>query len=301
MGIPSIDTYLKKEIESLVKGILQDKYLTEYILADFDEEERNKFIQYYVEEGAGEDIPFTYTLPNQSIKGFTGSIWISLKQGAENDEESAIGSNMGNYEKPLGNHQVEQCIITEVELDGDLYSMIQTSLPLAYKPTILEISDLSQWEIDEDDKRNFYFPYDEEWMGREVTVHYIDHRKSKDGTYKEDGGMNVGFRSTEAYSVIPISTNMLVVRCLDALVKASLIFMRTKAKELSDYQLQRLQFAELTERFESEGDNTEILYGRETMVFYQTDYTLELPMIEKIEQVKLTQKVRRSNGRLSNQ
>lgn len=272
--IPSLDTYLYNEIETKLQIILSNRYIIEEILKGVQPKIAQNFIRAYTGETARE-IPIVYTMP-QDKQTQQGAIYIGLREGKET--EPSIGNIGGTYDFKEGTMDSEESIV-HVTPEGDrLY--FEVSKPIGQLLNVEGMTFSRSDNVTVEDKR-IYFAHDPELAGLgPFIVNYVE-------TLGEEQGLKKGFTSTEQYSILVVSTNMDTVRCLDLIVKAILILMRSNPEELTNYLLQGVQFGQIEEvdtgRSGSDGV-PEILYGRETIVSYKVSYNLDEPLLLKLEE-----------------
>lgn len=279
--IPSIDSYLYNEIESKLRIFLENRYIIEEILKDIQPRVANNFMRRYAGE-KGEEIPIVYTMP-QDKQTQQGAIYIGLREGEETD--TSIGNTEDFYLFKQGAYREDESLIHETDDKKRLY--FEVSEPIG------ELDVIRNFEFSREDNvtiegNRVYFAYDPELatIPDKFKVVYT-------ATVEEEVGLKQGFTATEYYSVLVVSTNMDTVRCLDLVVKAILILMRSNPEELTNNLLQRLKFGQIEEinLGREDGSNPEILYGRETIVSYKTSYNLDAPLLDKLEKIMVNMKV----------
>lgn len=278
--IPSIDTYLKRELEANTQAILSEEWIVEEILADFDEETKYNFIKTYVT--GQRPIPFQFMLSGLKAEDYRGMVFIGLREGQES--QSHIGNIANIYEEKEGEYTTEQVEIQylspEESLDGEAKCYIETTKPMAYFPTSPDIT-FSPTDNRVINENRMTFRLNEQAIGVTITVMYTEKTGNEEG-------MIVGFEAEEGYSVMPVSNNMDTMRCIDAIIKASLIIMRSTQQEILTNRMQKLQFAQVTQERPTEDNNVEILYCRENIVFYNADYSLDSPVMRRLKHIRIS-------------
>lgn len=281
--IPSIDSYLYNEIEEKLQIFLTNRYIIEEILKDIQPRVANNFMRMYAGEDAPREIPIVYTMP-QDKQTQQGAIYIGLREGEETD--TSIGNTEDLYLYKQGAYRVEESLIHTTDDKQRLY--FEVSKPIG------ELDVVKNFEFSREDNvtiegNRVYFAYDPDLATilDPFTVVYTE-------LAGEEVGLKQGFTATEYYSVLVVSTNMDTVRCLDLVVKAILILMRSNPEELTNNLLQRLKFGQIEEinLGREDGSNPEILYGRETIVSYKTSYNLDAPLLDKLEKIMVNMKVK---------
>lgn len=273
--IPSVDTYLYNEIESKLQIILSNRYIIEEILKGVQDNIAQNFINTYTGDGSRE-IPIVYTMP-QDKQTQRGAIYIGLREGEESNP--SIGNMEATYDFKEGGVNKEEAIIQVTPENDRLY--LEVSKPIG---ELLNVENLvfSREDNVEVEGNRIYFSYDPDLVGLgPFNVNYVD-------TLGAEAGTRQGFTTTEQYSVLVVSTNMDTVRCLDLLVKAILVMMRSNAEEQTNHLLQNLHFGQIqamdTGRVSGDGV-PELLYGRETIVTYRVSYNLDAPLLQTLENI----------------
>lgn len=274
--IASLDTYLYKEIESKLQIILSNRYIIEEILKGVQPNIARNFINRYTGDTARE-IPIVYTMP-QDKQTQQGCIYIGLREGKET--HPSIGNLEGNYDFKEGFLHTESSVIHATAEKDRLY--LEVSKPIGELISVEGITFSSSDNVTIEENR-VYFRYDESLVGvGPFEVNYVE-------KLGEEHGSKKGFTATEQYSILVVSTNMDTVRCLDLIIKAILILMRSNPEEQTNYILQETQFGQIEEidtgRTGSDGATPEILYGRETIVSYKVSYSLDAPTLQSIEKI----------------
>lgn len=280
--IASVDTYLANEIESKLQIILSNRYIIEEILKGVQDSIAQNFIRAYTGEGSRE-IPIVYTIP-QDKQSQQGAIYIGLREGEETTP--SIGNVQGNYEFKNGGLNSEQVTIQALEDNSRLY--LEVSKPIG------SLENVSGMEFSAEDNvtiegNRILFAYDPTLVGvGPLTVFYTD-------TLGDEAGSQQGFTTTEQYSVLAISTNMDTVRCLDLILKAIFIMMRSNPEEQTTNLLQRLQFGQISpqDTGATGGDGSPmLLYGRETIVTYTVNYSLDNALTNTLQNIKVNLKAK---------
>jgi hypothetical protein len=274
--LPSIDTYLYDQIEGKLKIILSNRYIIEEILKGIQPSIANNFMRAYTGD-EGREIPIVYTMP-QDKESQRGAIYIGLREGQESNP--SLGNLEGTYEFKDEGLRKELSIIKAEE--GNERCFFEVELPIADLNNIEGIQ-FSRSDNVEVVGNRIYFKFDQELVGNEFYVNYL--AASPVG---EEVGLKKGFTATEHYSILVVSTNMDTVRCLDLIVKAILILMRSNPEELTNFLLQKLQFGQIEEINVGTDETPEILYGRESIVTYTASYSLDAPILDTVlEQIRL--------------
>jgi hypothetical protein len=280
--IPSIDTYLQCEIEEKLKKILANPYIIEEILREFKSDVTAGFIKEYstAPPNNGRRIPVLFTMPQERVT-MQGAIFITLKEGMES--EQSMGHIESLYTYKAGRHHKE---IAVAQADDEKeWLFFEVTHPIGELESVEDIA----FSRDDDvhvEGNKVLFRYDSSIEGEEFYVNY--------GSTSGDGvGTKKGFTTLEYFSVVPISTNMDVVRCLDALMKAVFILMRENPEEQRGVMLQKLSFKGVEPLNPTDDNNPELLYGREIIVSYTVTYSLDIEFPEQVDEIILKERLGR--------
>lgn len=275
--LPSLDTYLYNEIETKLKIILSNRYIIEEILKGIQPKIAQNFIRAYTGESCRE-IPIVYTMP-QDKQTQQGAIYIGLREGKET--HTSLGNIEGTYGYKEGLVCVDDSVILATPEKDRLYMEVEKPIGELINVAGITFSNSDNVEVE---GNRIYFNYDPDLLGLEpFTVSYVEY-------LGEEIGLKQGFTSTEHYTVLVVSTNMDTVRCLDLIVKAILILMRSNPEEQSNALLQEIQFGQIEEiNTGNTGADSppEMLYGRETIVSYKTSYSLDAPVLKTLDEIIL--------------
>lgn len=275
--IASVDTYLSNEIESKLQIILTNRYIIEEILKGVQDSIAQNFMRAYTGTGARE-IPIVYTMP-QDKQTQQGAIYIGLREGEETNP--SIGFMEGSYDFKVGGLQTDQATIQALPDNSKLF--LEVTKPIGKLDNVENMSFATSDNVTIDGNR-IYFTYDQTLVGvGPLTVFYED-------TLGAEIGIKQGFTATEHYSVLAVSTNMDTVRCLDLIIKAILILMRSNPDEQTNNLLQRLQFGQIQaqDTGSTGADNSPILlYGRETIVTYTVSYSLDAAITNTLQTINV--------------
>jgi hypothetical protein len=272
--LPSLDTYLYNEIETKLKIILSNRYIIEEILKGLQPKIAENFIRAYTGESCRE-IPIVYTM-SQVKENLQGAIFISLREGKET--HPSIGNLEGSYEYKNGQLREEEVLITSTPEKDRLY--FEVSKPIGELLNVAGMTFAASDNLTIEGNR-IYFNYDSDLEGLgSFQVYYMEYLGDEVGLMK-------GFTATEHYSILVVSTNMDTVRCLDLIIKAILILMRSNPEENTNNLLQEVQFGQVEEMNVGTDVTPELLYGRETIVCYRVSYSLDAPTLGVLEKILL--------------
>lgn len=282
--LPSIDTYLYDEIEAKLGIILSERYIIEEILKGVQPEVASRFIRAYTGDTA-RDIPIVYTMP-QDKQMLLGAIYIGLREGEESFP--SIGNKEATYSFAEGDLIKESATVQVDNTTGRMYFELEK--PIGEIEGVHGIT-FSSDEVKIEGNR-MYFDYSEVLENTPpFTIYYTE--KSQ-GAMSGTQGIKQGFTTTEHYSILVVSTNMDTVRCLDLIIKAILILMRSNTEEHTNNLLQKVKFGQIEEikiGDGSDGATPEMIYGRETIVTYTPSYSLDSPILNRVTEFKINNKL----------
>jgi hypothetical protein len=270
--LPSLDTYLYNEIETKLGIILTNRYIIEEILKGVQPKIAQNFIRAYTGEACRE-IPVVYTM-SQVKENLQGAIFISLREGKET--HPSIGNLEGSYDYKNGLLKEEEVLLTATPEKDRLY--FEVSQPIGELINVEGITFAASDNLSVEGKR-IYFNYDSDLENiGSFNVNYME-------TLGDEVGLMKGFTATEHYSILAVSTNMDTVRCLDLIIKAMLILMRSNPEENTNHLLQEMQFGQIEEMNVGTDVTPELLYGRETIVCYRVSYSLDAPVLKTLDEI----------------
>lgn len=274
MSMPSIDTYLKSTLDSSLRLLFKNPVLLTSLLKDLEPESSKNFIDYYTDPA--HELPVVFAYPSEPNLLF-GFIMISLLNGEENQD--SIGSAIGEYSFNEGNASIEQ---VSVQIDTNstdpLYQnkmYLEVSQEVGYVESVEDITfDSTEPWIN---GSRVYFNYSEDAVGGSFIVHYIPVSQTGVLTGQEhNSGLVKGYEAEESYGIACQSTNMDIVRCADALVKALLITMRSSIDEQYTFSLQKITYGDIEPVDPYGADSGQLVFGRQISVTYKVPYSLDV-------------------------
>ncbi|AEZ50435.1 hypothetical protein BCPG3_013 [Bacillus phage BCPG3] len=286
--LPSIDTYIHKQVQTTLEMLLSNRYIIEELLKEVQDSVRNKFIKAYVYDellqNSPKEVPIVYAMP-QTKQQMQGTIYISLREGEET--HTSLNNLESTYDTPEVRMRSQVC---DVKILSDERMYFEVDYPVASMESVSNVTFTDKDDIVCEGNR-IYFNYSSDLEGLGGFTVWYNEASTKESR-KDEFGVRSGFTSTEHYSILVISTNMDTVRCLDLLLKAVLIYMRSTPDEQTNHLLQGIRYGQMEEMNSKDGTETpEILYGRETIVTYTTSYSLDVPIKEKIDALVLKNKL----------
>lgn len=268
--------------------LLSNRYIIEELLKEVQDSVRNKFIKAYVYDEnlqpSPKEIPIVYAMP-QTKQQMQGTIYISLREGEES--HTSLNNLESTYSDPEVRMRSQVC---DVQIASNERMYFEVEYPVASMESVSNVTFTDKDDITYEGNR-IYFNYSSDLEGLGGFTVWYNEASTKANRVGEFG-VRSGFTATEHYSILVISTNMDTVRCLDLILKAVLIYMRSTSEEHTNHLLQGIRYGQMEEMNSKDGTEApEILYGRETIVTYTTSYSLDVPILEKIENIVLKNKL----------
>lgn len=278
--IPSLDTYLYKEIKERLRIILSECYIIDEALRELDKQAKEDFIETYTGENPKKEVKISYTFP-QNKEQFDGARYV-ISLGGSTESRKAIGGIIGTYEYREDDFEKEMC---EVVRDGDYLKFATSKLVGDYlNATGISFSDSDNLRV-EDYEIRFDYAGNESLEGSSFEVSY-----SSADSKEEVAGLLKGYSSNDSIGIIPISTNVDTVRCLDAILRVILITLRDTAEEKNDFMLQTLEFGDLQPVI-TEGET--VVFGRPCTMGYQVNNSVSFDLANQVKEIILK---RRNHG-----
>ena len=268
--IPSLDTYLYKEIKERLGIILSECYIINESLREIDKEARENFIDTFCGENPKKEIQVSYTFP-QSKEQFD-SARIVIAMGGSVETNKAIGGVQGTYTYEEDDFESETVIAERRENR----LVLPTKKPVADYVNSPDISfaESDQLEITKDGVITFAYLGNEDLEGLSFRITYSSKRSNSDTQ-----GLLLGYSSNDQISIVPISTNVDIVRCLDMLIRVILITMRDTPEEKIDYSLQSLEFGDLQPVIEN-GET--VVFGRPCTLGYKVTNSVSFDLNNQV-------------------
>lgn len=269
MTIPSIDSYLLKEIRPRLKTVLEHCYIIDEVLKDFDEQSRDSFKEAFCGKDATQEVTVGFNFPK--FKTNHGAHYL-IQLGNGEETKDSLGSVQGTFDTQSGDTLVEKSIA--VREDDRLVFTVKNNID-----TVLHVEDIAFATFDdmriEGNKITFRYDTNESYEGYNAIITYVE----QTGTHK---GMVKGFTVNEQATIVGLSYNVDVARCLDAILKMILISMRDSVQEQQTYQLQNLSFGDMAPIIE---DGEEMIFGRPTIISYTSSVDIDYIVVAEINQL----------------
>lgn len=290
MSMASLDTYIAEEISDKFHQIISTEYIVREILKEIDTPARERFIKTYVGVGEpGREVPVVYSFPEEKMIQKYGSIYVGIRDGTETSQ--VISNLQGHHTFSAGVRKSEEVVVTYDESIGRY--TFETIHPIGQ----VEASPGITMEVVETQGNKGIFeavsrkPILEGYL---LSIDYITNEGEAD---TEDVGEYKGFSMEENVSVLPMCTNMDVVRCFDLIIRAIVIMIREGHKEQTTYQLSQLRVGEVEPMDIGSGTQPELLFGREIRLTYHTQYTLSFKLLESLEELYVEGAVKHDEGK----
>lgn len=275
MAITSVDSYLLSEIKPRLKTVLEKCYIIDEVLKDFDEQSRQSFKEAFVGKNARHEVTIGFDFPKFKTN-HEAHYLIQLGQGEEVNK--SLGGLQGVYEQESGDTVSENSVA--VREGNELCFTVSSEIHSVINIDSIEFAKSDNFRHE---GNKIYFVYDgnEEYENYNGIVTYV----KKTGDAK---GLVKGMTINEQITIVGLSYNVDVARCLDAILKMILISMRDSIAEQQTFQLQTLSFGDLAPIIDS-GES--MIFGRPTIVQYTTSVDMNYTVTDDIN--KLTFKARK--------
>lgn len=251
-------------------------------MADFDEDIRNSFIKTFCRDSdnKGTEIPVTFTFP-ESKQDKQAFILIQYKGGEES--ESDLGSITGvSRESTETEETIETLEVQVEERDQGKVCYLKPTKQVADVETIYNFA--GSYRV-ADGRVYLESPILEQYLelGESISfkIMYTAYTEgivysSPSQPYKVDYGYNL----LETFTIDSVSNNMDTLRCLDALLRTVLIYMRSTPHEQIEYRLAHLVFmgSDLIQEINTPTNsiNGEQLFYRRAEISYDSTYSIQV-------------------------
>lgn len=296
MAILSIDTYLQASIKKYLGRLLSSPYIIrEVVLADFEPSVKESFIATFCpnKNGSGKEIPVIFTFP-QAKQDKSAFMLIQFKGGSE--YEGSLGNNVGNHIEHTGNATKETLRVQKETKDSVTKFYVVPKSPVA---DVISFEGYSgQYRVADgrvylEATKTMESAY-ETISDFQVILYYTPYVDKVDYTYPEQPiNTAIGYDLSETYTIDSVSNNMDTLRCLDALLRTILIYMRDTMSEQVEYRLPNVEFMG-TDLIQELNDATnsgtgEQLFYRRAEVSYVSTYSINVDKGTDLKDVSLKQ------------
>ena len=283
MAIPSVDTYLRNEVSKQISLLQENPYIVkENILKDFDDKVASSFVNTFcnTSKGSGKEIPVTFTFGNNKNPA-DAFIVIQFKGSSESDDDGSLGGVMSDHDVADGNLVQEVSYLTIEKLNGFYRAYFEVSQPISNLGDISTFS--GNFQID---GNRIYIPYDDSMQDglnnstyNKSIITYSPQDIDVDNNKKvHKQTILTGYEFIENYTIDSVSNNQDTLRCLDAILKTILIYMRYNATEQTEYKVAQLKFMGSDLVAVNSPDSTvfgEQIFYRRAEVSYKVTYSIE--------------------------
>lgn len=283
MAILSIDSYLQSNINSYIDKLLTSSYIIrEVVLADFDEDIRDSFIKTFCRDSdnKGTEIPVTFTFP-ESKQDKQAFILIQYKGGEES--ESDLGSITGVSRESTETEETIETLEVHVEKrDQGKVCYLEPTKHVADVETIYNFA--GSYRV-ADGRVYLESPVLEQYLelGEPISFKIMYTAYTEDIDYSYQGQpykIDYGYNLLETFTIDSVSNNMDTLRCLDALLRTVLIYMRSTPHEQIEYRLAHLVFmgSDLIQEINTPTNSIkgEQLFYRRAEISYDSTYSIQV-------------------------
>lgn len=280
MAITSVDSYLLSEIKPRLQTVLENCYIIDEVLKDFDYQTKESFKEAFCGKNAQHEITVGFNFP-QFKNSSEAHYLIQLGQGQETN--NSLGSIQSSYFEATGNTLAEDT--TAIKEGNRLVFKVSKDIG-----ELISISDIAFSTEDdlkiEGNTISFNYANNEDYENYQATIIYSE----KTGDSK---GLVKGFTIEEQVTVIGLSFNVDVARCMDAILKMILISMRDNIEEQQTFQLQNLSFGDIAPVIE---DGDSFIFGRPTIIKYTSSSDLDYTITQDINKLTFKRREALDNG-----
>lgn len=276
--IPSVETYLQKEVKSLLRVILSECYIIDEVLKDFDNKVVETFKDTYCSElNAKHEIDVRLSNPDVR-RPFLATYIIQLGEGSET--RASLGGVEGTFVGKEIGYRDEQ---VEVKYDSTTdQNFVELSEEIGIFISSPHIAFSQSDNLKFVRNRMYFKGYgNEHLIGMTVGIQY--QAKHPDGN-TEPHGYQKGFTASDTIMITSASTNMDTLRCLDAILKVILIMLRQSDSEQNVYNLQKIRYSALAPVLT---DGEIQVMGRTTTISYTTSYSVDYNVVNHIKEIVL--------------
>lgn len=275
MAITSVDSYLLKEIKPRLKTVLENCYIIDEVLKDFDKDSRESFKEAFCGKNATHEVTMSFSFPKFKTN-HEAHYLIQLGQGEESSK--SLGGLQGVYSE--ANDETLREHTVAIKEGNRLVFKLSKPIHEVYYIEDIEFSEADEVKI-EGNTVSFNYESNEEYENYNAVITYVE----KTGDSK---GLVKGFNVQEEVTIVGLSYNVDVARCLDAVLKMILISMRDSISEQQTFQLQELAFGDMSPMIE-DGEN--FIFGRPTIVRYTTSMDLDYTITKEINKLVFKERV----------
>lgn len=275
--VPSLDTYLYTQVAKRLQVMLRECYIMNETLKDIDKTAREAFIRTFCGEHPKQEVEVSYMFPQQG-ENFQGARYVISLGGSEEINKS-IGGIQGTYDYREDDAENETVYVKE---DGENSNRLffDTS---KYVGDFIGSEDISFAADDymeiENGKIMFDRKNNEHLIGKPFNIYYSS--KVPDEDVK---GMLKGYTSNDTVGIVPLSSNIDTVRCLDAILRVILITLRDNTEEKMDLALQTVTFADMQPIIQ---DGDIIVFGRPCTMRYKVTNSVNFDVADEINSLIL--------------
>lgn len=274
--VPSLDTYVYKQLRTKVAAVLSRADIVDQALADFDTEARESFKKSYCGLKPKKEIHVSYVFP-QAKESFDARYVVQL--GNSEQVNNSLGSVEGTFTFRETGAKTE---ISEVQVDpvkGELFLEVTEHIGSLEGTNNISFSEPDNMHI-EGNRICFKQAGNEGLVGLETYVYYT----GKELLDKDPKGVKKGYTSQDVIEVTPISSNMDTARCMDAILRVVLITMLENIEEKTTYSLQNASFSPMQNLIPENGMDR-VIFGRPLTLSYMVSNTIDFDFTKEITRI----------------
>lgn len=276
--IPSLDTYMYRELKTKLVIILSRPTIVDEALADFDKEARDNFKRTYCGVDPKREVQVSYVFP-QTKETFDARFVVQLGQSEQ--VNTSLGAVEGTFTFRETGAKTE---LATVALDADsnrLYLEVDQAIGSYEGAENISFSEVDKMTI-EGNRVFFRYAGNEGLIGLETYIYYT----GKEVLAKDPKGIKKGYTSEDYIEVTPVSTNMDTARCLDAILKVILVTMLEDKEQKTSYMLQKASFGPMQNLIPEE-EIDRVIFGRPLTLQYTVSNTVDFDFTKEINTIIL--------------
>lgn len=286
-------THVKTELQNKLALFFANSYIINVVLSEIEDDVVSSFANKYLDkyedtpEGKeerikdGTEIPILTTFPETINNDNYPFIYVGMGDGKEYID--SLGTSMSSYESNNKELTQERCKLTRVD---------NTTLGA----TLKNEPDISSVSIPDFSYNKSDISYEDgKLLIKNINPNHLDNIRYDSDTLiisyapkvGDSHGMSYGFIADEYVSILIISNNMDEIRILDSFIKAAVILMRNDDKEMTKYQLGNVSYSAPAPLEGFAPGEPYAVFGREIVINYKVDYTLDSNNLQRINSITL--------------
>lgn len=290
---PSTTTHVRKQLDEKLKLLLNSSYIINVLLKEFEPEIVQAFSERYIaeynEQGErikdGRDITVTTNYPQEDFTKEALQIYIGMGEGQQIN--TSIGQIEGEYYENSSETIRQEVTIEDPTLDDFTLALDKEPVPGSLSFRNMDIDDSIITYVSGETKVKVALSQEVRRLLGITDNTVFDLTYQPYASKEKSVGQALGFTSEETVQLVIMSSNMDIVRIADALVKASLILMRSESEEQSGgYSLGKIQYAPIAP-IEGLPTTPNLVFGRQIDITYTVSYAMQKTNLQEIKNISI--------------